>query len=146
MFEYKVIPAPRTGQRRGSNRGPAGRFANAMEQIINAEAALGWEFQRAETLGAEERQGVMRKRVENFHSVLVFRRPLETETEAAETLRDEPPLAAPVEDPAPEEVSSEVEPEPMALSEEPADNAEADQDEGEPAVEPEKPKKSKKTK
>lgn len=77
-YEYKVIPAPRFGSRRGENRGPAGRFSNAMEEAVNSLAQLGWEYMRAETLGVDEREGMMRRRVENFHSVLIFRRPRKT--------------------------------------------------------------------
>ncbi|MEO0344559.1 MAG: DUF4177 domain-containing protein [Pseudomonadota bacterium] len=55
-------------------KGPAGRFAFAVETTINELATDGWEFVRAETLGAEEREGLMRKRTETFHGVLVFKR------------------------------------------------------------------------
>lgn len=85
MFEYKVIPAPRRGQRAKGVKGAGGRFATAMEQILNEMGADGWQYQRAETLPADERHGVMRKKVEEYHNVLVFRRTLEIEEKPAES-------------------------------------------------------------
>ncbi|MEM9212581.1 MAG: DUF4177 domain-containing protein [Pseudomonadota bacterium] len=74
IYEYKVIPAPRRGKRGPGVKGPAGKFAYALQDALNDLAASGWEFVRAETLGADEREGMMRKKVETFHGVLVFRR------------------------------------------------------------------------
>jgi len=73
-FEYKVIPAPRRGRRGKGIKGAPGRFAYAIEVAINEMAEDGWDFVRAETLGADEREGMMRRLTETFHAVLVFRR------------------------------------------------------------------------
>lgn len=81
-IEYRVIPAPRRGKRGNGVKGNPGRFANALETSINTMAADGWEFVRAETLGADEREGMMRRRVETFHSVLVFKRAVQAEMAA----------------------------------------------------------------
>lgn len=74
MFEYKVIPAPRRGQRTKTAKGTSGRFAYAMEVTLNELATDGWEYVRAESLPADERHGMMRKKVEEYHNVLIFRR------------------------------------------------------------------------
>ena len=81
--EYKVIPAPRRGKRGRNTKGPVGRFAYAVESTLNEMAADGWEFVRAETLGAEEREGMMRRKIETFYGVLVFRRDVLADVDTA---------------------------------------------------------------
>ncbi|MEM9715601.1 MAG: DUF4177 domain-containing protein [Pseudomonadota bacterium] len=95
MYEYKVIPAPRRGKRSRGAKGPAGRFAYALEDAINQLAVDGWEFVRAETLGADEREGVMRRKIETFHGVLVFRRAVSAEN-PAQVATPTPNIPAPV--------------------------------------------------
>lgn len=125
VYEYKVVPAPRRGQRKGDNKGTAGRFANAMAGIMNEQAADGWEYLRAESLPAEE-GGMMRKKVEVFQNVLVFRKPVEIDMtgyeldeEAEDSAMAEEPEPVPELEPAPA-----AEPQPEALPE--PDTAEAD--------------------
>lgn len=94
-FEYKVIPAPRKGRRGRGVKGPAGRFAYAIEFAINEMAQDGWEFVRSETLGADEREGMMRRKSETFHGVLVFKRERQVETAETQsnaTTKSEPTL------------------------------------------------------
>lgn len=98
--EYKVIPAPRRGKRGKATKGPAGRFAYAVESTLNEMAADGWEFVRAETLGADEREGVMRRKVETFHGVLVFRREIVNAPPPRTSVADVP-LATPPKQPEP---------------------------------------------
>ncbi len=74
-YEYKVVPAPRKGQKSRGVRSSEARFALALEQAMNEMSAEGWEYQRAETLPCEERQGLT-SRTTVFHNVLVFRRAL----------------------------------------------------------------------
>jgi hypothetical protein len=74
-YEYKVVPAPRKGQKIRGVRSSEARFALALEQAMNEMSAEGWEYQRAETLPCEERQGLT-SRTTVFHNVLVFRRAL----------------------------------------------------------------------
>ena len=50
------------------------RFANALQTAINLRAADGWEYVRAETLPAQEREGLMSKTTV-FQNLLVFRKP-----------------------------------------------------------------------
>ena len=72
-FEYRVVPAPRRGQKERGLKTAEDRYANALQGTINEMGAKGWEYLRAETLPCEERQGLGgRKTV--YHSVLVFRR------------------------------------------------------------------------
>lgn len=71
-YEYRVLPAP-TRPDKGKDS-PEIRFAEMLTGTLNAEAATGWEFLRAETLPREDRQGLTgSKRV--FQTMLVFRRP-----------------------------------------------------------------------
>lgn len=79
MYEYKVIPAPRKGQKVKGIKTPEDRFANTLEEVVNAEASRGWEFTRAETLPSEERSG-FRSTTLVYRSVLIFRRVQEAAT------------------------------------------------------------------
>ncbi|MFP5508680.1 MAG: DUF4177 domain-containing protein [Alphaproteobacteria bacterium] len=110
--EYRVIPAPTKGTKAKGTKTAEDRFALSLQQVMNSMAAEGWEFQRAETLPAEERSGLTgRKTV--YHNMLVFRRrteaaleafqPRELRPVAAEPMAAEPVAAAPVT-PAPEPV------------------------------------------
>ncbi len=74
-YEYNVIPAPKRGLKGKGIKGTEAQFANALAVLMNEAAAEGWEYQRAETLPAEERQG-LRGRTTVFQNMLVFRRPL----------------------------------------------------------------------
>ncbi len=79
-YEYKVIPAPLKGQKAKGVRSTQARFANAVEIVMNEQAAEGWEYQRTDTLPCEERQG-LRARVTVFQNLLVFRRTLQKAAE-----------------------------------------------------------------
>ncbi len=102
-FEYRAIPAPRKGKSGKGVRGGPAKFANAMSDLMNEMGTNGWEYLRADTLPCEERQGLTGKTVK-YHSMLVFRRPLEevqAETQiAAETLALPVPEPEHVEEPA----------------------------------------------
>ena len=82
-YEYKVLPAPSRGQRGKGVKGSDGKFANALETLMNLMGSDGWEYQRADTLPSEERAGIASKTTV-FRNVLVFRRPIETDLEAFE--------------------------------------------------------------
>jgi hypothetical protein len=103
MFEYKVIPAPRRGKRIKGAKGNGGRFAATMETTLNELGADGWEFVRAETLPVDERHGVMRKKVEEYHNILVFRRAVTIEEDSAEETPTHRPffVAPPIQPAAP---------------------------------------------
>ncbi|MGQ0567606.1 MAG: DUF4177 domain-containing protein [Gemmobacter sp.] len=74
-YEYKVIPAPRRGEKaRGAKTVPE-RFAVALTQVMNDMARDGWEYLRADTLPCEERVGLTGTAT-HFQNMLVFRRGL----------------------------------------------------------------------
>lgn len=75
MHEYKVVPAPIRAPRVKGLKSTAERFAHALGEAINAEAAGGWQFQRTETLSCEER-GTLGKTRTSTQSVMIFARPL----------------------------------------------------------------------
>lgn len=75
QYEYKVIPAPARGLKAAGVKRPDARFALALEDRMNTLAAEGWEYQRADVLPSEERQGLTSTQTV-YRSVLVFRRPL----------------------------------------------------------------------
>jgi hypothetical protein len=100
--EYRVIPAPTKGTKAKGTKTAEDRFALSLQQVMNSMAAEGWEFQRAETLPAEERSGLTgRKTV--YHNMLVFRRRTEAALEAFQPRELRPVAAEPVA-PAPEPV------------------------------------------
>ena len=72
-YEYKVVPAPRKAVKVKGVRSTEGRFAHALELVMNDLGADGWEYQRTDTLPCDERQGLT-GRSTSFQNVLVFRR------------------------------------------------------------------------
>lgn len=72
-YEYKVVPAPSRGRKARGVKGPEGRFANALEAVMNEMAGDGWEFQRTETLPSEERSGLT-STTTTYRNIMVFRR------------------------------------------------------------------------
>ncbi len=73
LFEYKIIPAPSKPRKIPGIKGAEARFAASLEQVVNDMAAEGWEYQRADILPSEERQGLTSTQTV-YRSVLVFRR------------------------------------------------------------------------
>jgi len=78
MYEYKVIPAPAKGRKAPGIKGPEARFAHGLELAMNALAAEGWDYLRADILPSEERQGLTSTQTV-YRSVLVFRRAIESD-------------------------------------------------------------------
>lgn len=74
-LEYKVVPAPRRGVKARGVKTSEDRFALALAQALNDEAAEGWEFVRAETLPLDERSGLTGTKT-SMQNLLVFRRAL----------------------------------------------------------------------
>ncbi len=83
-YEYKVVPAPRKGQRGKGVKGTDAKFANALQLLMNDLGAKGWEYQRADTLPCEERVGLT-GRTTTYQNMLIFRRALSAAADAAET-------------------------------------------------------------
>jgi hypothetical protein len=75
IYEYKVIPAPRRGEKARGAKTTADRFAHALTQVMNTMGREGWEYLRADTLPCDERVGLTGKATA-FQNMLVFRRPL----------------------------------------------------------------------
>lgn len=81
QYEYKVVPAPSKGLKARGVRTPEGRFANAVQFVLNAQGADGWEYLRAELLPSDERSGLAGSTT-NWRNVLVFRRPIDQPLQA----------------------------------------------------------------
>lgn len=72
-YEYKVVPAPTKGIKAKGVKTAEGRFAFAVESLMNEMARDGWEYLRADMLPSEERQGLTGSTT-NWRNILVFRR------------------------------------------------------------------------
>lgn len=77
QYEYKVIAAPTKGKKAPGIKTAEGRFAHAIEGLINDLAAEGWFYLRADLLPSEERQGLTASQTV-YRSLLVFRREIAT--------------------------------------------------------------------
>jgi hypothetical protein len=85
-YEYKVIPAPRRGEKARGVKTTEDRFALALTGVMNALGAEGWEYLRADTLPVDERTGLTGTKT-TFQNLLVFRREVaETAAVAPSTL------------------------------------------------------------
>jgi hypothetical protein len=104
-FEYKVVPAPRRGEKARGVKSTEDRFALALTSLMNQMGAEGWDYVRADALPCDERVGLTGTKT-TFQNMLVFRRsvgaagsaaqPVESGAETAPVLR-----IAPVEPAAP---------------------------------------------
>lgn len=98
-FEYKVIPAPKRGEKARGVRTTEDRFALALTHLMNDLGADGWDYVRADALPCDERAGWTGTRTV-FLNVLIFRRPIVDLNEAPESrpvfhLSHEMPAAPP---------------------------------------------------
>ncbi len=93
-YEYKVLPAPRRAKRARGVKGEPARFAHAITELMNVEAAEGWEYVKSETLPMEAKTGVFKGRAETFQTLLVFRRTLESDE--GEIVSVTPAVSAPM--------------------------------------------------
>ncbi len=99
-YEYKVIPAPRRGEKeRGAKTVPE-RFAVALTHAMNAMARDGWEYLRADTLPCDERVGLTGTAT-HFQNMLVFRRGLPV-AQAEPARQQMAPVLVPADDPEPD--------------------------------------------
>lgn len=85
-FEYKVIPAPRRGEKARGVKTTEDRFALALTTLMNELGAEGWDYVRADTLPCDERVGLTGSRT-TFQNVLVFRRAITGQSAAAADTR-----------------------------------------------------------
>jgi hypothetical protein len=75
-FEFKVVPAPRRGEKLKGLKTTEDRFALALNNLMNDLGREGWDYVRADTLPVDERSGFTGTKT-NFHNMLVFRRILQ---------------------------------------------------------------------
>ncbi|RRH77372.1 DUF4177 domain-containing protein [Falsigemmobacter faecalis] len=80
--EYKVVPAPRKGDKARGLKSAEDRFAYALTRVMNEMALDGWEYLRTDTLPVEERTGLTGRVSTSFQSLLVFRRALKSAADA----------------------------------------------------------------
>ena len=73
MHEYKVVPAPVRAAKVKGLKSTADRFAHTLAEHINAQAAGGWQFVRAETMTCEVRKGFGGLKT-STHTVMIFSR------------------------------------------------------------------------
>lgn len=102
QYEYAAVPAPKQVPKVKGLKGAEQRFAHGMTELLNAWAAEGWEFVRAEALGFEEKSGMFGKSGAATTTLMIFRR----------TLTVDPALYAEAA-PTPEELAHDL-PEPAA--------------------------------
>ncbi|WP_333815430.1 DUF4177 domain-containing protein [Tabrizicola sp.] len=76
-FEFKVIPAPKRGEKARGVKTTEERFALALTSLMNQLGAEGWDYVRADTLPCEERVGLTGTK-STFQNVLVFRRAIDS--------------------------------------------------------------------
>ena len=81
-YEYTVVPAPKKPGKLKGIKGTDNRFAAELANLMNEYGAQGWEYQRADTLPCEERQGLT-GRTTTYQNMLVFRRELDAVPQAA---------------------------------------------------------------
>jgi hypothetical protein len=106
-FEFKVIPAPKRGEKARGVKTTEDRFALALTTLMNQLGAEGWDYVRADALPCEERAGFTSTKT-TFQNVLVFRRVIDNlapELPTARLLLQEPvpptPRLGPAESPLP---------------------------------------------
>jgi hypothetical protein len=98
-FEYKVIPAPKRGEKARGVKTTEERFAYALTLLMNELGADGWDYVRADALPCEERVGLTGTKT-TFQNVLVFRRMIAADAEVradatsgARLILQDPPAA-----------------------------------------------------
>lgn len=98
-FEFKVIPAPKRGEKARGVKTTEDRFALALTSLMNQLGAEGWDYVRADSLPCEERAGFTGGVKTTFQNVLVFRRAIPSLTAdmpaSARLLLQEPVAAGP---------------------------------------------------
>jgi len=110
-YEYNVLPAPRRTKRVKGVKGEPAKFAHALTELMNLQAAEGWEYFKSETLPMESKKGVFKGVTESFQTVLVFRRSLEDD-DPSEIISMTPPAPAVIE-PVIEAPKEPIKPEPL---------------------------------
>ena len=77
-YEFKVVPAPRRGEKLRGLKTTEDRFALALTNVMNDLGRDGWDYVRADTLPVDERVGFTGTKT-SFQNMLVFRRIMEAD-------------------------------------------------------------------
>lgn len=98
-FEFKVIPAPKRGEKARGVKSTEDRFALALTNLMNELGAEGWDYVRADSLPCEERVGFTSTKT-TFQNLLVFRRAIPAHSSDVPSsgrllLQDQAPAPAP---------------------------------------------------
>ena len=105
-YEYRVVPAPRKGEKARGLKTVEERFAYALTAMMNKMGQEGWEYQRADALPCDERVGLTGSKTV-FQNMMVFRRPAaETISELVETTMTPASLTASLTATAPGSLSA----------------------------------------
>jgi hypothetical protein len=91
-YEFKVIPAPRRGEKLRGVKTTEDRFALALTNVMNEQGREGWDYVRSDTLPVDERAGFTGTKT-SFHNMLVFRRIMEVDAAAPQRLITADPMA-----------------------------------------------------
>lgn len=96
QYEFKVVPAPRRGEKARGVKTTEDRFALALTTLMNDLGRDGWDYLRADSFPVDERAGFTGTKTTQ-HLLLVFRRVIE----AAAPAPAAPAAPAPVAPAAP---------------------------------------------
>ena len=102
-YEFKVIPAPRKGEKSRGVKTVEDRFALALTMAMNEMGREGWDYVRSDSLPVDERVGFTGTKT-TYQNMLVFRRELDVSplTMAADRIVE--PVSAPIRRIGPAEV------------------------------------------
>ncbi len=81
-YEFKVVPAPRRGEKARGVKTTEDRFALALTTLMNDLGRDGWDYLRADSFPVDERAGFTGTKTTQ-HLLLVFRRVIEVAAPAA---------------------------------------------------------------
>ena len=76
-YEYKTVGAPEKGKRAKGARTGSDKAAAAFDEVLQAEARDGWEYQRTDILPVAERKSWFGRSRQEHRAVMVFRREVE---------------------------------------------------------------------
>lgn len=126
QYEYKVVPAPTKGVKAAGVKSAEGRFANAIQGLLNTQASEGWEYLRSDMLPSDERQGLTSTQTV-YRTLLVFRRAVAPVDSPAETaITQAAVIAEAVEVDHDDVAPQESEPAPETPPEQPKDKPQVD--------------------
>lgn len=87
-YEYKAVAAPTRARRFKGVKGTSAQFAMVLSELMNDMASDGWEYLRSDSLPVDEKAGLLKARVETYHTMLIFRRAKPGAPEMAGYLED----------------------------------------------------------